>query len=43
MNAGLAIIYYQIVYNKWCVIGAKHAIFIVMMVHMLPLIIMRGR
>jgi len=43
MNTGLAIICYQIVYNKWCVMGVKHAIFIVMMVHMLPLIIMSGR
>jgi len=43
MNTGLAIICYQIVYNNWCVTGVKHAIFIVMMVHMLPLITMGGR
>lgn len=43
MNTGLVIICYQIVYNKWCVTGVKHMIFVVMIVHMLPLITRRGR
>jgi len=43
MNTGLVIICYQIVYNKWCVTGVKHTIFVVMIIHMLPLITRRGR
>jgi hypothetical protein len=40
VNTGMAIICYQTVRNKWCVTSVEHEIFIMMMLHMLPLITM---